>query len=171
MKAIKNFLRFAGIVTAVLAIVAWILMMATPAVVTKIGSTTTEVAGTTAIFGAETKIIGSLSAKTELAWTALIAWILILLAVLAIVAGIVLTLLKMKGIAKIAGLANLISAIVLIVSAIISCVTVPTFLSANGAEMNEYTSLGGGWIAAGIIAIVGGLVSCAPAVVGLISKK
>ena len=82
----KKVLQFAGLISLALAAVAFILMMATPAIIqTLVGDTQTVYAGTTAIFGKTTStdvIIGTLTHTTKPSVLALIGWILILVAMI-----------------------------------------------------------------------------------------
>ena len=104
----KNVLKFSGAIAFALGLAAFILMMATPAAfyTLKIGSSTntTYLAGTTAIFGAKGTLI-----DTNLAWSALLAWIFVLVAMLIAAFGAILPLLKIKSLDKIAALLNLVA--------------------------------------------------------------
>ena len=97
----KKVLQFAGLISLALAAVAFILMMATPAIIqTLVGDTQTVYAGTTAIFGKTTStdvIIGTLTNTTKPSVLALIGWILILVAMIILALGVILPLLKVKA--------------------------------------------------------------------------
>ena len=94
----KKVLQFAGLISLALAAVAFILMMATPAIIqTIVGDTQKVFAGTTAIFGKTTStdvIIGTLTNTTKPSALALIGWILILVAMIILALGVILPLLK-----------------------------------------------------------------------------
>ena len=90
----KKVLQFAGLISLALAAVAFVLMMATPAVIQPvIGDTQTVYAGTTAIFGKTTSadvVIGTLTNTTKPSVLALIGWILILVAMIILSRSIIL---------------------------------------------------------------------------------
>ena len=88
----KKFLEFAGFCAFGLALVGFILMMATPAVVTK--DADALLSGTGAIFGGE---------YADPVVLALLAWIFGLLGILVLCAVLVLPLLKIKVLDKFAG--------------------------------------------------------------------
>lgn len=168
----KKFLKFSGIISALLAIVAFILILATAGIMS--GSDIVA-KGTSVIFGkAESGSIGGFSwGKINLAWSGLLAWIFILLALLILIAGIVLPLLKVKTpVDKFAGLLNLIAVCLLVVAGIFIFITLPVFCSANGwKEVPEQWTLGAGWVIAGILAISAGVIAILPAAMDFLGKK
>ena len=168
----KKFLQFSGIIAAVLGIVAFILLMATPAVMR--GSDIVA-KGVTVIFGkTETTntIIGSFTSETKLAWSALLAWIFILVALLILLAGIILPLLKVNALEKFAGILNLVAVCLLAVAGVFAFISLAVFCKANGIDsVPEQWTLGAGWVIGGILAIVAGVIAILPAVVNLIGKK
>ena len=96
----KKVLQFAGLISLVLAAVAFVLMMATPAVsYTVSSSSTVNFAGTLAIFGGEldaAQILLLLTDKAKPATLALLAWIFILVGMIIVLLGVVLPLFKVK---------------------------------------------------------------------------
>lgn len=168
----KKFLRFAGLCSAILAVVTFILMMATPAILYDGKDVVAE--GTTAIFGKTTTYGGgiiSFSSKIDLAWTALLAWIFVLLAMLILICGVILPLLKVKALEKFAGLLNVCAVILLVVAGIFMFVTAPAFFTANGFDnVPNKCALGPGWVIGGIIAIVAGVIAILPAVADFLGK-
>jgi len=166
----KTVLKFSGIIAFVLAVVAFILMMATTSVVYSIGSNSTSVSGTVGIFGGT-------DAKYAAPWAGLIAWILIIVALLILCSAIVLPLLKVKALDKFAGLLNLVAVIALVVAGVFMFLEVTAWKAANGDlsfsafGVNGSYSLGAGWVIAGIISIVAGVVAVLPAAADFLDKK
>lgn len=170
----KKYLKYSGCLAALLALIAFILMMATPSIIYDGKDTLAD--GVTAIFGKKGSIsvLGLISwpTETKLAWSALLAWIFILVALLILVAGIVLPLLKVKALEKFAGLLNLCAVVLLVVAGIFMFVTAPVFFNANGFDsVPDKYALGAGWIIAGILALLAGAAAILPAVFDLIGKK
>ena len=158
----KKFLEFAGFCALGLAVVGLILMMATPAVVTKDADALLK--GTEAIFGGQNfdpVILG------------LLAWIFGLLGILVLGAVVVLPLLKIKALDKFAGVLNLVAVGALVTAGILVFFTEPAFGAANewSEEAIKAWTLGGGYVAAGILSIIGGAVAILPAAVDFIGKK
>ena len=169
----KKFLQFAGLISAVLAIVAFILMLAGKALVYETSSAQYFVSGTRALFGGkEETILGT--AEYKPAATALIAWILVLAAIIILVAGVVLPLLKVNALEKVAGLLNLVAVCALVVGGILLFFTQPVFNAANetalGTIYDDY-KLGAAYVIAAILAILGGVVAILPAAMNFIGKK
>jgi len=175
----KKALKFSGLVAAVLATLAFILMMFTPAVTTQgIVGGTYELPGTAAIFGhngdglsAGQKLYFGKDGVIPATWSAIIAWILMMAAVVILLLGVILPLFKVKALTKFAGLLNLIVVIALVVAGIFMFIQVPTFLGAAGRSDASGYALGAGWIISAIIAIVAGVCAILPAAVDLASKK
>ena len=172
----KKFLKFAGAVAFVFALVAFILLMATHSVVYA-DNTANWYSGLAAIFGkgtAQVNIMGwsnSGDFDGKLAATALIGWILILVAMIILLAGVLLPLLKVKALDKFAGLLNLVAVCALVTAGILVFFTVPAFAAANEWNSADGWTLGAGFIVAGILAILGGLIAILPAAVDFIGKK
>ena len=170
----KKFLQFAGLISAVLAIVAFIFMMAGNGLVNKVSeSTTYTVSGIRAIFGGKQEtILGT--AEYKPAATALIAWILVLVAIIILVAGVVLPLLKVSALEKFAGLLNLIAVCALVVAGILLFFTQPVFNQANktslGTLYDDY-KLSFAFVMSAILAIAGGVIAILPAAMDFIGSK
>ena len=174
----KKFLQFSGIIALVLGLVAFILLMASHSVVYA-DNTANWYSGISAVFGggtAQVSIAGwsnSGSVNAKLAWPALIGWILILVAMIILLAGVVLPLLKVKALEKFAGVLNLVAVAALVTAGILVFFTEPAFGAANewSEESIKAWTLGGGYIAAAILAILGGVVAILPAAVDFVGKK
>ncbi len=117
--------------------------------------------------------------QATLAWTGLIGWILMLVAILILIAGFVLPLLKVTALEKFAGILNLVAVVSLIVAGILVFISAPVFQEANkdnalsllwAGYYKDFT-LGVGWIFAGILAVVGGVLAILPAAVDFIGSK
>lgn len=176
----KTVLKFSGIIAFVLAVVAFILMMATTSVVytTNVnvpgigsGSHSSTASGIVGIFGGT-------DAGYAAPWAGLIAWILIIVALLILCSAIVLPLLKVKALDKFAGLLNLVAVIALVVAGVFMFLEVTAWTAANGdgsyslgSALNGSYSLGAGWVIAGIISIVAGVVAVLPAAADFLDKK
>ena len=166
----KKFLQFAGIISAVLAIAAFIFMMAGNSLVYKASdSTTFTVSGIRALFGGkEEGLLTTVDIKP--AATALIAWILVLVAIIILIAGVVLPLLKVKALEKFAGILNLVAVCALVVGGILLFFTKPVFASANEMNLDNY-KLSFAFVFAAILAIAGGVIAILPAAMDFIGKK
>lgn len=167
----KKVLQFSGLISLVLAIVAFILMMASDAVIQPIaGNTQTVYAGTTAIFGkTESTILGDVVTKPSA--LALIGWILILVGMIIVCAGVVLPLLKINALEKFAGILNLVALVCFVLGGIFMFLVVPTFYAANEWDVQDSTKIGAGWVIGGIIAIVAGAFAILPAAAAFLGKK
>lgn len=161
----KKYLKFSGIAAAVVALLGWVLMMACPAVLVKNGNSTTVVAsGVEAIFGGD----------SNLAPTAIVAWIFVLLAFLALVAAFVLPFFKINVLDKFAGAINLGALALLFVSGILAFCTKSSFVSQNngwGILGSMDPLIGAGWVFAGIFLIVAGALAILPAVFAFIDSN
>ena len=168
----KKFLQFSGIIAAVLAIVAFILLMATPAAMS---GDEIVAKGTTMLFGKKESatILGiTFTGETKLAWSALLAWIFVIVALVILLLGIILPLLKVTALQKFAGVLNLIAVVLLVVAGIFVFISLAVFCSANGLDsVPEKWVLSAGWVIAGILAIVAGAIAILPAAMDLIGKK
>ena len=176
----KVLLKYSGIISAVLAIVAFILLLATPGVNVKAsnfvtGAKTYNISGTTSIFG---------GSKAEFAptWAGLLAFILILVALLILCCAIVLPLLKIKASNKVAGALNLVAVIALILAGVFAFCVVAAFKAANGDNTHSASLfgfsiseakyvIGAGWVIAGILSICAGVFAILPAAADFVSKK
>ena len=167
----KKVLQFAGLISLVLGVVAFILMMATPAVIQPlIGDTQTVYAGTTAIFGkTESTILGDVVTKPSA--LALIGWILLLVAMIIVALGVILPLLKVKALEKFSGILDIVALACFVVGGIFMFLVVPTFYAANEWDVADNTQIGAGWVIGGIVAIVAGAFAILPAAAAFFGKK
>ncbi|MBR3618010.1 MAG: hypothetical protein IKN46_04970 [Acholeplasmatales bacterium] len=156
----KTFLKYSGIIAAIFAIVAFIMILACSAVQYELIGTH-YISGTTVIFGGD---------SIKLAPAALIAFILLIVALIIIIAGIVLPLAKVTALDKVSGILNLLAVIALIFAGILIFCTKNSLCDANNAS-KDYYQLTVGYVFAGIFALVAGILAVLPAVVNLISKK
>ena len=169
----KTFLKFSGAISAVLALVTFILMMATPAVSYTVsalgGSSTTYYDGVKAIFGDGDNYGPS--------WAGLMSWIFVLVSLLILVAGVVLPLLKVKALQKFAGLLNLLAVLLLVASGIFMFCEVPAFQAAAGDASFSIGGAGGtyglgaGWVIGAILSLGAGAVAILPTVMDFVAKK
>ncbi len=172
----KKVLQFAGFISLALAVVAFILMMATPAVLYVSGSNTTSFGGAMAIFGGKLdtaqKIILLTTGDAKLAPLALIAWIFALLGLLIVLAGVVLPLLKINVLEKFAGILNLVALVLFVLAGIFMFIVVPSFVGAQGYDSvpKEFV-IGAGWVIGGILAIAAGAFAILPAAAAFIGKS
>lgn len=165
----KTFLKFSGAIAAVLAIVAFILTLATNAVVYSYGNTSVSYAGTWVTFGhTESTLLGDVTYK--LSWSALLAFIFAIVAIVILCAGVILPLLKVTALDKFAGILNLVAVILLVIAGVFVFIAFPTWVSANEGTTDN-GALGAGWVIAGILYIVGGCIAIAPALANFLSKK
>ena len=167
----KKVLQFAGLISLALAVVAFILMMATNAVIQSSGNVQVVTAGTTAIFGkTESTILGDVVTKPSV--LALIGWILLLLGLLIVLAGVILPLLKVKVLEKFAGILNLAALVCFVLAGIFMFLVVPTFFAANGYDdVPNNAAIGAGWVIGGIVAIIAGAFAILPAAAAFLGKK
>jgi hypothetical protein len=167
-KQMKKFLKFAAPCACILALVGFILTLATPAITYPLNSglfKDPNVAGTTAIFGKS----GDYT-STKPSALALIAFILAIVAMLALICATVLPFLKNNKFAKFGGLLALIAGICLVVGCIFVFIVIPTFASANGLSNMDGWGLGAGLVVAAILYIVAGAVAVCPTVLNLLGK-
>ena len=163
----KKVLQFSGFISLALAVVAFILMMSTVAIlVPAILGGNSAVTGVQAIFGYET----ALGAHVNGSVLALIGWILALLGLVVVLAGIILPLLKVKGADKFAGLLNLCAVICFAVAGVFCFIVVPTFYGANDVNVPEKAAIGAGWVFAGILYIAAGVFAILPAIADFLGK-
>ena len=172
----KKFLQFAGIISLALAAVAFVLMMATPAVLVKItSSSTVQFAGTMAIFGGKpdtAQALVILATEVKPAVMALLAWIFILIAMIILLLGVVLPLLKVKALEKFAGLLNLIAVALLVVGGVFMFIVLPSFYGAQDIkDVPDAASIGAGWVIGGIVAMIAGVIALLPMAADFMGKK
>ena len=171
----KKYLRFANLAAALLALVGFILIMATHIANYKNGNLTGYYEGANAIFGAG-KVSSSYGGTTvtsnfdeKLAWSGLLAWIFALLAILALVVVGVLPLLKVSALAKVEGFVVLGAAALLLIAAIFVFVTKSVFFSVNEYNATNF-SVGAGWVIGGVLFILAAAVAACPVVLKLLGK-
>ena len=172
----KKFLKYAPICAALLALVAFVLLLATPGIVNS--DSKTIFSGVEVLFGGKREIYvlgfkiyeGSFKGT----WSGLLAFIFVILAFLELAAEAILPLLKGKKTCKYVKYSNLCAALLLVVGGVFAFVSNSTFIAVNEfenlAKSYEFT-LGAGWIIAGILMILAGLVAVLPTLLGLLSKK
>ena len=167
----KKFLEFAGLVGAVLGLIAFILLLATNAMVLT-GALNGWYSGALVLFGEGKANLAGYTANTDakLAWVALIGWIFILLAVLILLCLFVGSLLKIKALDKLAKLLTFVAGGLLVAAGILLFFTIPAFGAANDWNNNDGVALGAGWVIAAILAIVGGGIAILPPVLSLVKK-
>ena len=166
----KKVLQFSGLISLVLAVVAFILMLASDAVVQSSGSVQVVYGGAKAIFGHESE--GLLDPTIKLAPLALIAWIFILIGMIIVLAGVVLPLLKINALEKFAGILNLAALVLFVLGGIFMFIVVPNLWAANDwGDVPDNAKIGAGWVIGGIVAIVAGAFAILPVAAAFLSKK
>lgn len=167
----KKVLQFSGIISLALAVVAFILMLATPAMVVE----DVVFGGTIAMFGGELSLAQALylgSSTAKLAPLALIAFILILLGLIIVIAGVVLPLLKINALEKFAGILNLVALVMFVLAGVFMFIVVPSLTGANGFDkVPDGYNIGAGWVFAGIFSIAAGVFTILPAAAAFIGGK
>ena len=160
----KQFIKFSGLCAAVLALVTFILQLATPAITgANIGGWGNgNVPGTVAIFGNDTY---------TLSWAGLLSWIFVLVALLGVCCITVCDLLKIKALEKFASLILFVGAGLLLVAGIFMFTVSGTFLAANGLNNLVSAGVGAGWIIGGILAILAAGCAALKPVLDLLGKK
>ena len=172
----KKVLQFAGIISLALAIIAFILFMATPGVVLKSGNSQYNYPGTTVIFGSKEAItvvgINLGTSETKPSALALIGWIMLLIGLLVECASIVLPLLKVKALEKFSVIFDIAVCVLFVLAGIFAFIVVPTFYAANGVDnVPNGAGIGAGWVIGGILAIAAGAFAILPAAAKFIGGK
>lgn len=154
----KKFVKLAAPVAFLLTLVAFILLLATPGVTAKgnIAGSEGSIDGTLILFGDK---------NFDLVAVSLVGWILALVSMLVLCAASVGDLLKVKPLQKYAKLLTLGSIVPLLVAGILVFCTITSFKDG----LFSY-ALGAGWIIAGILLILAGLVAALPLVATLLGK-
>jgi len=173
----KTVLKYSGIISAVLAIVAFILLLATPGVKYTMSSGLIGSSGTTSVAGTAC-IFGGTDAKYSSTWAGLLAFILVVVALVILIAAIILPMLKVKALDKFAGVLNIVAVLSLICAGIFAFCIVAAFKAANGdgsinggSILQANYSIGAGWVISGIILIAAGAFAVAPTIADFASKK
>ena len=170
----KKVLQFAGLISLVLAIVAFVLMLATPAIVLTNGNNQYIYKGPVVLFGSKETLdlyIVSATTVTKPAPLALIAFILVIVAVVIVALGVVLPLLKVNVLAKIGGVLNLAALVCFVVAGIFMFCVIPNFFAANEWNVPDSAAIGAGWLIGGILAIAAGAFAILPAAAAFLAKK
>ena len=164
----KKYLKYFAPAAALLALVAFILMLATPGVVQVSGNSQYNYPGTTILFGGDVQFL-IWTGHLKPSWSALVAWILLIVAFAVIVAMFVLEMLNIKTLDKYAQFIKLGAAALLLVAGIFVFVTCAAFKGVNEFSGDGYR-LGIGYIFAGILTILAAAVAATPSVLALIKK-
>ena len=165
----KKFLEFAGLCSLGLAIVGFILMMATPAVAAFAGDNVGYYPAIDALFG---------NKDAPALWPGLVAWIFVIIALLGGIVLFVLPLLKIDLFGKLSDLASLIICGLLVVAGVFLFFESAAYQAAmsglgsliSGLAGATY-AVGAGWIIGGILLILAGAAAGLPAILRLIGKK
>lgn len=156
---IKKILRLAKYCGFVLSLIGFVLITATPVLVQKLGILTANIDGLCAIWGKD---------NANLAWTATMAWVLILVVMIDLVTTVIYSKFLLPGLKKkqpkkyaklndkYFGIMYMFNGIVLIICAILLFTTKGVFISANNGIDNSELTLGAGWIVGAILEILGG---------------
>lgn len=161
----KKYLKYAGICALILAVIAFILVIACNAI--DMDGPGGKLKGTDVIFakgdcdGADKALAG------------LFGFIFLLVAMVILAVGFILPLVG-KGLdAKIAGILNIVAAVLLILGGILIICTKNSFLDANDvpSAIKKYYDLTAEYAIAGILSIVAGVVALAPACADFLDKK
>lgn len=174
----KKFLQFSGLIAAVVAIVAFILMLACPAMTYTVAGKTYEISGIYGIFGGKVTAsrwgISVDLAEIKATASAVIAFVLLIAAIVILLLGAILPIFKVTALNKFSGLLNLIAVIALVVAGILVFIEIPCFGAAQSTADYTYSTdgyaLGAGWIISAICAIVAGVLAVAPSFANFIAK-
>ena len=172
----KKLLKYAGICSFILALIAFILILSTNSLEYHANNINASVSGILGIFGGVAASVnlgplGSLNATYNATWSAVIAFVLMIVAMLILLAGFILPLLKIHTLDKVAGILNLVAVLALLVAGIFLFIELPCFNGANGGGDTTGWGLGAGWIVAGIMCLLAGAFAILPAVFDFLAKK
>ena len=178
----KKLLKFAPLCALLLALVAFILILAGHGISYASKEAGVEITGWMSsglvLFGkgqtSATAAGHTLTTDVEDykgAWNAVLAFILVIVALVALLLSSLMVFVKVKALEKFSGLIALVAAGLLLVAGIFLFFTVPAFAAANDMKNTDGYAVGGAWVVAAILAILGGLVSAFPAVLALVEKK
>ena len=168
----KKFLKYLPIGSAFFVLLTFILMMASKALVNA-NSSSLDIEGTTAIFGkTTTSALGTATTHAGVADT--FAWVFVLLSLLCLLALCVLQFVKLDLLKKFGKFALVGICALMVVAGILLFCTKAAVGGANGwtvADMNDLGyKLTGGYVIAGISAILAGLLAGCPACLELLGK-
>lgn len=164
----KKVVKFTGFCAALLILIAFILQLSTKAVTFSDSILGLTLSGS--LSGVE-GTFGKSADEIKATWSAIVAFVLLILVFLTFVCTTLLPLLKVKVSDKILAICNCAAVVLAIVAAIFLFIEVPCFLKANDIDTKDGFSLGAGWIVAGILSILGGLVGAISPVFALIGHK
>ena len=166
----KTFLKYSGFLAAVIAVVGFILMMATPAFAYfPQNGDPMYLTSTQALFG-EDALLGHIDAV----WSATLGWILAMVGMVALILGVILPLLKLE---KFAGLVNLVALVALVIGGVFVFISQPCSLTSSGLGATVVThpysdyGLNATWIIAAILYIAAGVLAILPAAMDLFGGK
>lgn len=174
----KTFLKYSGILAAVVAIVGFILMMTTPAFAYFPQNGDPQyLTGAQALFGEE--VTGSLGGFITLnaghinaVWSATLGWILAIVGIIALICGVILPLLKLE---KFAALVNIIALAALLLAGVFVFVSQPCTFTLKGAseasELYKDFALNATWVIAGILYLVAGGLAILPTAMDIFGGK
>lgn len=143
----KQFLKFSSVIAFGLALISFILLLATPGVLYKVGSFSFEYSGVKILFGEE---------GVKGAVLPLIGWIFIIICLAVLLCDVVAIILKKDFLAKFAKIINLVLAGLFVVAAVFIFLAVPSFLGANNIDASDGFVIGAGWVIAAILSILAG---------------
>ena len=172
----KKLFKFAPLCALLLAVVAFILMMAGDALVHDyelLGKVHDFYSGSVVLFGKGDACLLSVKGTLEdmkVAWNAILAFIFFIVALVVLAISSIMVFVKIKALEKFGGLIALVAGGLLLVAGIFLFFTKGAFASANDLNLDDF-SLGAPWVISAILAILAGVVSALPAVVALVEKK
>ena len=176
----KKFLQFAGVVALVLVLVGFILNIATHSIVLTDNPTKNWYSAGIALFGSG--VLGNAGlnggqvthevSNYQVSGAGLVAWIFALVAIVCLAVVVVFSFLKVKVLEKYSKYIDLCICALLVTAGVVLFFTVPSFVGNNGINNsgNTHLTLGGGWIVAGILYILGGALAGLNSVLSLIKK-
>ena len=177
----KKLLKFVPLCALLLAIVAFILLLATNGL-----TYANEIGGqkVTGFYSASAVMFGQGKSQTASggialtgdfdgkgAWNAVLAFVFLLIALVLLLISAITVFVKIKALEKFGGIIALAAGALLLVAGIFVFFTKGAFAAANDYGDMENWGLGAGWVVAAILAILGGIVSACPAVLALVEKK
>ena len=168
----KKYFKYAGIVSVVLAVVAFILVVACNGAKFEAGGYTDKTKGMDMIFakgdckGADKSVAG------------LFGFIFLLVAMIAAIVGVLLPLVGKEMNPKIASIINIVAAVLFILGGILIICTAHSFIDANDdgmtkamiKEAKKHTDCTVEYALAGILSMLAGVVTLVPAVSGFMNK-
>lgn len=170
----KKYLKYSGLCAAVLAIVAFILVMVGQSIVYAHDGDIDGIASAAEMIFGGTRGSGVLVVKVNLAATALIGWILLLAGMLIVIAGVVLPLLKVRALEKFAGVLNLVAVGAMVTAGILFLFSKPAWQSANpdlAQFIPDEAGLSANFVIGAILSIVAGAVAILPAAFDFVGSK